>query len=127
MRRYKPFGILVDGQGGGGAQSAPIAEIAGIGKPKTLPLINTDDTDQNTAMAKPTAGGGGATRVDQNLERIRLYVVGRSSGRTRVSPTELMKFTSPNQRGRTCMWMWPATPAPAALPMFIPRLMPSGR
>jgi hypothetical protein len=64
---------------------------------------------------------------NQNFERIRLYVVGKSCGSTRVSPMALMKFTSPNQRGRMCMWMWPVTPAPAALPRFIPRLMPSGR
>ena len=42
---------------------------------------------------------------DQNLERNFLYVVCKSSGSTRVSPTALMKFTSPNQRGRICMWM----------------------
>ena len=45
---------------------------------------------------------------------------------TRVPPTVVMKFVSPIQRGTMCRWMWSATPAPAALPRFIPRLMPSG-
>ena len=40
------------------------------------------------------------------------YVVSRSSGSTRVSATEVMKFTSPVQRGSTCMWMWFAMPWP---------------
>jgi hypothetical protein len=32
-------------------------------KSETLPLINTDDTDQNQGEVNPTAEGGGATRV----------------------------------------------------------------
>jgi len=32
-------------------------------------------------------------------------LVRRSSGRTRVSATVVMKFVSPLQRGSTCMWM----------------------
>jgi hypothetical protein len=49
------------------------------------------------------------------------------SGSTRLSPVTVMKLVSPTQRGNTCMWTWPAIPAPAARPMFIPRLMPSGK
>ena len=33
------------------------------------------------------------------------HVTFRSSAKTRVSPMVVMKFESPNQRGRTCMWM----------------------
>ena len=53
-------------------------------------------------------------------------VVGTFSGSTRVSPTVVMKFVSPIQRGSTCRCTWPAMPAPALRPMFIPRLRPSG-
>jgi len=57
MTLVKPFGILVEGQGGGGgrAKRAPIADIAGIArdrrdrKGKISPLINTDDTDRKKA------------------------------------------------------------------------------
>jgi len=55
-----------------------------------------------------------------------LYVSSSASGNTRLSPVTVMKFVSPTQRGSTCMWTCPATPAPAARPMFIPRLTPSG-
>ena len=39
---------------------AKIADVAEI-QNKTLPLINTDDTDQERTKGKATAGGGGAT------------------------------------------------------------------
>lgn len=63
---------------------------------------------------------------DQNFPFSRLYVSFSDSGSTRVSPTTVMKLASATQRGSTCMWMCPATPAPAAFPMFIPRFTPSG-
>ena len=62
----------------------------------------------------------------QNFAFSLLYVSSSASGRTRVSPTTVMKLASATQRGRTCMWMCPVTPAPAALPMFMPRFTPSG-
>ena len=37
-----------------------------------------------------------------------------------------MKFVSPTQRGSTCTWRCPGTPAPAARPRFMPTLTPSG-
>jgi hypothetical protein len=95
-----------------------------IGESKTTPPGATPPQQAKTGLA---GGPGRCHTSDQNLERSFLYVVGRSSGSTRVSPTELIKFTSPNQRGRICMWMCPATPAPAALPRFMPRFKPSGR
>ena len=119
------FAMKVGKMPGGARKIAGIADIARHRrdrKTKTLPLINTDDTDQNKAR-QSTAEGGGATQAllirssarqdelecamnsDQNLERNFLYVVCKSSGSTRVSPTALMKFTSPNQRGRICMWI----------------------
>ena len=39
----------------------------------------------------------------------------------------VMKLVSPAQRGMACRWRWPATPAPAALPTFRPKLKPCGR
>ena len=48
------------------------------------------------------------------------------SGSTRASATAVMKLVSPTQRGSTCTWTWPGTPAPAARPMLAPTLMPSG-
>jgi hypothetical protein len=56
--------------GWGGARSAPIAGIAVIArdrKDKTLPLINTDYTDQKSGKSAATAEGGGATRVAPGL------------------------------------------------------------
>src|SRR5580693_1456143 len=64
--------------------------------------------------------------VTFRYSRRRVYVVSRSSGRTRVSPTTVMKLESPNHRGRTWRWMWPTTPAPPARERFMPRFMPSG-
>ena len=65
-------------------------------------------------------------RGAQNASRARSQVRVNSSGSTRVSPITVAKFESATQRGRTCMWMWPSTPAPAARPMFMPIFMPSG-
>src|SRR5262249_11770167 len=48
------------------------------------------------------------------------------SGRTRVSAIAVMKFVSAFQRGTTCTWRWPGTPAPAAAPRLIPTFTPSG-
>ena len=45
----------IPGEGEGGAQGAPNRRqrvIAGIGKAKALPLINTDDTDQELGHRK---------------------------------------------------------------------------
>jgi hypothetical protein len=68
-----------------------------------------------------------ATTLQEPSTFVILFQVSSSvSGRTRVSPTTDIKFASATQRGRTCMWMCPAIPAPAALPMFIPRFTPSG-
>src|SRR5580704_18030844 len=64
--------------------------------------------------------------VTFRYSRRRVYVVSRSSGRTRVSPTTVMKLESPNHRGRTWRWMWPTTPAPPARERFMPTFMPSG-
>ena len=61
-----------------------------------------------------------------NAALILSYVSSSASGSTRLSPVTVMKLVSPTQRGSTCMWTWPATPAPAARPMFMPTLMPSG-
>jgi hypothetical protein len=52
MVSVKAFGILVEAQGEGAAQSAarsghPVIGESGDRKGKTLPLINTDDTDRN--------------------------------------------------------------------------------
>ena len=38
-----------------------------------------------------------------------------------------MKFVSPSQRGTTCQWRCPGSPAPAAFPWFRPILYPCGR
>ena len=37
-----------------------------------------------------------------------------------------MKLVSPTHRGMACMCRWPATPAPAACPRFMPKLNPCG-
>src|ERR1043166_666183 len=77
-------------------------EIGGIANhrgTKTSPRRRGDT--ENSQDRKPER----PQHEDQNLERNFLYVVGTSSGSTRVSPTALIKFTSPNQRGRMCMWM----------------------
>ena len=50
----------------------------------------------------------------------------RVSGRTRASATVVMKLVSPFQRGRTCTWKWPGTPAPAARPRLAPDVEPVG-
>ena len=62
-----------------------------------------------------------------NSFRTRSHVTSSASGSTLVSPMTLAKFASATQRGKMCMWMCPATPAPAAFPIFMPRLIPSGR
>ena len=48
------------------------------------------------------------------------------SGMTRVSPTAVMKFVSPDQRGRTWRCTWAGIPAPAARPRLAPMFSPSG-
>ena len=45
-------------------------------------------------------------------------------GSTLTPATEGMKFTSPGQRGTTCQWRCPGTPAPATAPTFSPMLKP---
>jgi hypothetical protein len=73
----KAFGILVEAQGEGAAQSAarsghPVIGESGERKGKTLPLINTDDTDQEW---------GGKVKVYANLRP--------SARRTRVDGARL--------------------------------------
>ena len=52
-------------------------------------------------------------------------VASSASGRTFTSASTGMKFVSPAQRGTTCRWTWPTTPAPAIRPRFQPRLNPA--
>ena len=89
--------ILAKGGGGGGRAERAIAVIADIARHPTPEAKSGLSGDPGYRRDRKTK--------DQNLERNFLYVVGKSSGITRVSPTALMKFTSPNQRGRMCMWM----------------------
>src|SRR5207253_2011304 len=65
--------------------------------PQGRPFIMRRDIARDRVIRKPKPLTTKDTK-DQNLERNFLYVVGKSSGSTRVSPTEVMKFTSPNQR-----------------------------
>ena len=70
---------------------------------------------------------GGPAPWEEAVSYTHLDVYKRQgSGSTLASATEVMKLVSPTQRGSTCMWKWPGTPAPPALPRLAPRLAPSG-
>jgi hypothetical protein len=62
-----------------------------------------------------------------SASRMRAQVVSRSSGRTRVLAVTVIKLVSPIQRGRACMWMCAAMPAPPASPRLRPKFIPAGR
>ena len=77
-------------------------------KPDATCAQGVDDGGRTAALGMTLVGEAQGCQA----WRMRSQVVSRASGRTRVSAVTVMKLVSPIQRGRACMWMCAAMPAP---------------
>src|SRR3954453_12247582 len=96
-----------------------LADPGGFGlvPPRPRPVV-VDDPDR----VRDVRHEGVGVQSDANRARSLRNVSSIDSGSTRVSPTTVVKFVSPFQRGTTCQCRWSGMPAPATRPRFIPTL-----
>ena len=88
------------------------------------PLINLGMLAENIDAGRRYRVGN--QYLHQNPPLSFSKVSARASGITRTSDITGIKLASPCQRGTTWVWTCLSIPAPAALPILIPMLKPSG-
>src|SRR4051794_7518063 len=108
-----------------------VLEHAGVAERGARHPVGVADVDDEPALARGREPAGRLLEprlLDHDGQAsASLRRVGSSaSGSTFTSASPGMKLVSPPQRGTACRWTWSIPPAPAARPMFQPRLKPCG-